>query len=120
MAGLGEVGRYVGSEVGTEEGVRGGEEVDVQADTKAKKTAASVRTTAIFKGCSRQVGAKGIPSSLTDTRGEGSRCWDLALLGGLAGDVCPPRRAFSPFQKLGMDLSVGGDDARLVKVCRPA
>ena len=68
--GLGEVGRCVGSGVGTEEGVRGGEEVDVQADTKAKKTAASVRTTAIFKGCSRQVGANGIPSSLTDTTGE--------------------------------------------------
>ena len=80
--GPGEVGRCVGSGVGTEEGVSGGEEVDVQADTKAKKTAASVRTTAIFKGCSRQVGANGIPSSSTDTRGGGSRCGDFALLGG--------------------------------------
>ena len=82
MAGLGEVGRYVGSEVGTEEGVRGGEDVDVHADTKAKKTAASVRTTAIFKGCSRQVGANGIPSSLPDTTGEGSHGGDFALLVG--------------------------------------
>ena len=80
--GVGEVGRYVGSGVGIEEGVRGGAEVDVQAGTKAKKTAASVRTTAIFKGCSRQVGANGIPSSSTDTTGEGSRCGDFALLVG--------------------------------------
>ena len=76
-----EAGRCVGSEVGTDEGVSGVEEVDVQADTKARKTDASVSTTAIFKGCSRQVGANGIPSSLTDTRGRGSRGGDLALLG---------------------------------------
>ena len=80
--GLGDVGRCVGSGVEIEEGVSGGEEVDVHADTKAKKTAASVRTTAIFKGCSRQVGANGIPSSLTDTTGEGSHGGDFALLGG--------------------------------------
>ena len=80
--GVGEAGRCVGSGVGTDEGVSGVEEVDVQADTKARKTAASVSTTAIFKGCSRQVGANGIPSSLTDTTGEASRCGDLALLGG--------------------------------------
>ena len=79
--GVGEAGRCVGSGVGTEEGVSGVEEVDVQADTEARKTAASVRTTAIFKGCSRQVGANGIPSSSTDTTGEGSRGGYLALLG---------------------------------------
>ena len=80
--GVGEAGRCVGSGVGTEEGVSGGEEVDVQVDTTARKTAASVRTTAIFKGCSRQVGANSIPSSLLDTTGEGSRCGNFELLGG--------------------------------------
>ena len=80
--GLGEVVICVGSGVGTDEGVSGVEEVDVQADTKARKTAASVRTTAIFKGCSRQVGANGIPNSLAGTRGGGSRGGDFALLGG--------------------------------------
>ena len=78
---VGEAGRCVGSGVGTEEAVNGVEEVDVQADTEARKTAASVRTTAIFKGCSRQVGANGISSSLADTRGGSSRAGGFALLG---------------------------------------